>query len=78
MVKDRKVWRGQGSLCAGVPGSIPDQRARSYTPQLTPDRVKSVNEIASGPIPSWQIDGEPVETVADFILLGSKITVDGD
>ena len=34
--------------------------------------------IASGPITSWQIDGETVETVADFILGGSKITVDGD
>ena len=33
---------------------------------------------ASSPITSWQIDGETVETVADFILLGSKITVDGD
>ena len=34
--------------------------------------------MASGLITSWQIDGETVETVADFILLGSKITVDGD
>ena len=34
--------------------------------------------MASGPTTSWQIDGETVETVADFILLGSKITVDGD
>ena len=34
--------------------------------------------MTSGPIPSWQIDGETVETVADFIFLGSKITVDGD
>ena len=34
--------------------------------------------MASGPITSWQIDGEIVETVADFIFLGSKITVDGD
>ena len=34
--------------------------------------------MASGPITSWQIDGEPVETVADFIFLGSKITADGD
>ena len=33
---------------------------------------------ASGPITSWQIDGETVETVADFIFLGSKITADGD
>ena len=34
--------------------------------------------MASGPIISWQIDGETVETVADFILGGSKITADGD
>ena len=34
--------------------------------------------MASGPITSWEIDGETVETVSDFILLGSKITVDGD
>ena len=33
---------------------------------------------ASGPITSWEIDGETVETVADFIFLGSKITADGD
>ena len=34
--------------------------------------------MASGPITSWQIDGETLETVADFIFLGSKITADGD
>ena len=34
--------------------------------------------MASGPITSWEIDGETVETVSDFIFLGSKITVDGD
>ena len=34
--------------------------------------------MASGPIPSWQIVGETVETVADFIFLGSRITADGD
>ena len=34
--------------------------------------------ITSGPITSWQIDGETVETVSDFIFLGSKITTDGD
>ena len=33
--------------------------------------------MASGPLTSWQIDGETVETVADFIFLGSKITADG-
>ena len=34
--------------------------------------------MASGPLTSWQIDGETVETVSDFIFLGSKITADGD
>ena len=34
--------------------------------------------MASGPIISWQIDGEKMETVTDFVFLGSKITVDGD
>ena len=34
--------------------------------------------MASGPITSWQIDGETVETVSDFMFLGSKITADGD
>ena len=37
-----------------------------------------MNIIASGPITSWQIDGKTMETVTDFIFLGSKITVDGD
>ena len=34
--------------------------------------------MASGPITSWQVDGKTVETVRDFIFLGSKITADGD
>ena len=34
--------------------------------------------MASGPVTSWEIDGETVETVADFMFLGSKITADGD
>ena len=40
--------------------------------------IQKTKIMASGPINSWQIDGEMVETVADFILGGSKITVDGD
>ena len=40
--------------------------------------IQKTKTIASGPIISWQIDGETVETVADFILGGSKITADGD
>ena len=39
--------------------------------------IQKTKIMASGPITSWQIDGETVETVADFIFLGSKITVDG-
>ena len=40
--------------------------------------VQKTKIMASGPVTSWQIDGETVETVADFIFLSSKITVDGD
>ena len=40
--------------------------------------IQKTKMMASGPITSWQIDRETVETVADFIFLGSKITADGD
>ena len=40
--------------------------------------IQNTKIMASGPITSWEIDGETVETVADFILGGSKITADGD
>ena len=40
--------------------------------------IQKTNIMASDPITSWQIDRETVETVADFIFLGSKITADGD
>ena len=40
--------------------------------------IQKTNIVASGPITSWEIDGETVETVSDFILGGSKITADGD
>ena len=40
--------------------------------------IQKTKIMASGPITSWEIDGETVETVTDFILLGSKITVDGN
>ena len=40
--------------------------------------IQETKIIASGPITSWQIDGETVETVTDFIFLGSKITADGN
>ena len=40
--------------------------------------IQKTKIMASGPISSWQIDGEKMETVTDFIFLGSKITIDGD
>ena len=40
--------------------------------------IQKTKIMASGPITSWEIDGEPVETVSDFIFWGSKITADGD
>ena len=40
--------------------------------------IKKTKIMASGPITSWQIDGETMETVGDFVFLGSKITADGD
>ena len=40
--------------------------------------IQKTKIMASGPITSWQIDGGKVETVADFLFLGSKITVNGD
>ena len=40
--------------------------------------IQKTKIMASGPITSWQVDGETVETVADFIFLGSQITADGD
>ena len=40
--------------------------------------IQKTKIMASGPITSWEIDGETMKTVTDFILLGSKITADGD
>ena len=41
-------------------------------------KIQKTKIVASGPVTSWQIDGERMETVRDFIFLGSKITADGD
>ena len=41
-------------------------------------KIQKTKIMASGPITSWEIDGETVETVADFTFLGSKMTADGD
>ena len=55
----------------------PDKSEDSEKAGLTLS-IQKTKIMASGPITSWQIDGETVETVADFIFLGSKITADGD
>ena len=46
--------------------------------KLNIQKTKIMAHLRSGPITSWEIDGETVETVSDFIFGGSKITVDGD
>ena len=51
-------------------------RARTYL--IIKENIQKTKIMASDPITSWEIDGETVETVADFIFLGSKITADGD
>ena len=57
-------------------------RSRHFpqNPSLTPQKfnIQKTKIMASGPITSWQIDGEIMETVTDFLFLGSKITADGD
>ena len=46
--------------------------------KLASNNIQKTKITASGPITSWEIDGETMETVRDFIFLGSKITADGD
>ena len=60
----------QGSLVCCSPG---DHKELDMT-----ERLNNNKNNASGPTTSWEIDGETVETVSDFIFLGSKITTDGD
>ena len=58
-------------MCSGIPISFRIFHSLKLNIQKT-------KIMASGPITSWEIDGETVETVSDFIFLGSKITADGD
>ena len=63
------------------PGGLPSMGLQSRTglKQLSSSsNIQKTEIMASGPITSWQIDGETVETVADFIFLCSKIIADGD
>ena len=80
-------WK-KHKLESRLPGEIPITSDMPMTPPLW-QKVKEESEkvglqfniqktkiMASGPITSWEIDGETVETVSDFIILGSKITAD--
>ena len=58
-------------------GLLVSVRKKSEKASLKPS-IQETKIMASGPITSWQIDGGKVETMTDFIFLGSKITVDGD
>ena len=77
-----KEWRGS----EGYTQKIVNSQLKSLLMKVKVESEKvglklniQKNKImASGPITSWQIDGETVETVSDFIFLGSKITMDGD
>ena len=55
-----------------------DESERDVGKHVLKLNIQKTKIMASGPITSWEIDGETVETVADFIFLGSKITADGD
>ena len=55
-----------------------EEELKSLLMMVKEESEKFTKIMASGPITSWQIDGEKVEAVTDFIFLGSKITVDGD
>ena len=61
----------------GVHMSLDESERRGENPGLKLN-IQKIKIMASGPITSWQIDGEAVETVTDFIFLGSKITADGN
>ena len=65
------------SICHEVMGLLMKVKEESEKVSLKLN-IQKTEIMASGPITSWQIDGETVETMTDFIFLGSKITVDGD
>ena len=65
-------FRASGGQSIGVSASA------SFLPMILKLNIQKTKIMASDPIISWQIDGETIETVRDFILGGSKITTDGD
>ena len=67
-----------GSNASGSASLSPDRKMSTPTKFGLKLNIQKTKIMASGPITSWQIDGETVETVSDFIFGGSKITADGD
>ena len=71
----QECWSG---LPFPSPGDLPDPGIEPRSPALQADALTSEPPGKQYLITSWEIDGETVETVSDFIFLGSKITADGD
>ena len=74
-LKDVYSVEGNNAICSNM-GSHQVKGVRWR--QISYNLYVESKIMASGPITSWEIDGETVQTVADFIFLGSKITADGD
>ena len=65
-------------ICSAYNSDVFTRGAERFLPEDEYDSTQKTMIMASSPITSWQIDGEKVETVTDFIFLDSRITVDGD
>ena len=77
ITSDMPVYHPYGRKQRGTKESL-DESERGEWKSWLKTQIRKAKIMASSPISSWQIDGETVETVADFILGGSKITADGD
>ena len=76
-IKDIKTWLIQSRSEEELKSLLMKVKEESEKVGLK-FNIQKTKIMASGPIASWEIDGETVETMADFIFLGSKITADGD
>ena len=79
----RNAGLEEAQLESRLPGEIPvaakgEVELERHNEAERVDNIQKTTIMASGPITSWEIDGETVETVSDFIFWGSKITADGD
>ena len=66
------------TICGDFGGTPHSKKINKYKKIKINSTFRTLKIVASVPITSWQIDGETVDTVTDFILWGSKITTDGD